>query len=183
MTRLLAAAAIACLAALPAQATLYNIAGFADGLQETPPVATPGTGTFQATYDDVTNAMSWTFNWSSLIGTSTAAHIHGPAPVGVAAGVIIGLAITLGVTSANDAGALVFPEAHEASLLSGLTYVNLHSSFRPGGEIRGQLLAVAVPEPMTLGIAGLGLGALGLVRRRARYGRAGDSCTTLQRRR
>jgi hypothetical protein len=38
---------------------------------------------------------------------------------------------------------------------SGSTYVNIHSSAFPGGEIRGQI--VAVPEPGTMALGALGL--------------------------
>jgi hypothetical protein len=164
-TVIAAACTAVALAAAPAQATVWTLTASLDGLQEVPPVATPGTGSFLATYDDATNAMSWSLDWSGLIGTTTVAHIHGPAAVGINAGVIIGLPITPGVTAGANAGVLVFPEAQEASLLSGLTYVNVHTTFRPGGEIRGQL-AAELPEPGMLGMLGLGLAALGFARRR-----------------
>jgi hypothetical protein len=47
-----------------------------------------------------------------------------------------------------------------ADLLAGLWYVNIHTDEHPGGEIRGQILPVGVPEPMgavlmLVGVAGL----------------------------
>ncbi|MBV6457085.1 MAG: hypothetical protein HONBIEJF_00192 [Fimbriimonadaceae bacterium] len=50
-------------------------------------------------------------------------------------------------------------------LQSGQMYMNLHTTFAPSGEIRGQMCEI-VPEPAS--IAALSLGALALLRRKRR---------------
>jgi len=153
------------LAALPAQATVYSLSAFLDGLQETPPVATPATGTATLAYDDASNLLSWDISFSGLIGTVTNAHFHGPAAPGVAAGVRVGIAFNAGVTADTLIGSTTITDAFEAELLADLWYINIHTTFRPGGEIRGQVTVESVPEPGMLGLLGLGLAALGLRRR------------------
>jgi hypothetical protein len=79
----------------------------------------------------------------------------------------------LDLTSYNPA----FVTAHggtaasaEAALIDGLNagqaYLNIHTTFRTGGEIRGFLAAVPEPSSWALMIAGFGLAGAGLRRRR-----------------
>lgn len=142
-----------------AQAASYHWNFPLDGLQEVLPVATPATGTGDVWYDDVTNEISWNVSYQDLIGAITAAHFHGPAPVGVNAGVQLG--VTVG-PSPLTGGPSVITEAQEVDLLAGNWYFNIHSTFKTGGEIRGQV----VPEPASLGL--LAMGGLAMLRRRRR---------------
>ena len=131
-----------------------------DGLQETPPVATPGTGTCQVLLNSGTGAYDVNCTFANLIGTTNNAHIHGPAAPGVPAGVMVGLTFDFGVTSGTITGNGILTPAQTLDMINGLTYVNLHTTFRPGGEIRGQI----TPEPATAVL--LGLGCLAVIRRR-----------------
>ena len=84
--------------------------------------------------------LSWTISYSGLVGTSTDAHFHGPALPGVNAGVRVPIPHTDGLTADTLIGSAVISAAFETELLNGLWYVNIHSTFRPGGEIRGQVV-------------------------------------------
>jgi hypothetical protein len=129
------------------------------GSQETPPNAGLGSGSGTFTYDTGTNTFTYSVTFSSLLGPTTASHIHAPNPPGFAAPVIIPLTtVPLGVTAGTFVGSAVYSNVNFVTwLLTGLTYVNIHSGGSngfPGGEIRGQLIcsqASGVPEFPGLG--------------------------------
>src|SRR5262245_22322483 len=73
------------------------------GAQEVPPVVTGGSGTVSVTLDDVTGAVSVSGQFSGLTSNATLAHIHGPAPAGMNAGIIVTLTET-GGTSGSVTG-------------------------------------------------------------------------------
>ena len=136
-----------------------------------------GSGIVNLTLTGTTLSLNGSF--SGLTVNASAAHIHGPAAVGVNTGVIYGLGgtvIPLGATSGTISGSVnLIPlgaggsytvAQQTADLNNSLWYVNIHDSTFPGGEIRGQILPV--PEPSTLVLTALGLGGLVIwkVRRR-----------------
>lgn len=160
VTALLAGAGVlACAGHASAFVHVFNFP--IDGLQEVPPVATPGTGNGMVTYDDVTNMLSWTITYQGLIGNATLAHFHGAAPIGVNAGVQVNIANLSGGIASPMIGSTTITELQEADLLAGLWYVNIHSDVFSGGEIRGQV----VPAPGALALGGFA-GLIALRRRR-----------------
>jgi hypothetical protein len=106
-----------------------------DGSQEVPPSGSPAVGLGQTLIDTNTNTLFYHISYSGLVGTETAAHIHGFSPPGVNSGVVHTLP-----AGNPKVGAWVYTNAQEASILAGLTYINIHTTANPGGEIRGQIL-------------------------------------------
>jgi hypothetical protein len=148
------------------QADLVQFNVTLDGLQEVPANASPGIGTATVVFDDLTGVMSITGSYSGLVGTVVDAHLHGYAPIGANAGVIFGLSQT-GGTAGSFSGGGVIPAGDIANVMNGLSYINIHSTTFPGGEIRGQLIN-PVPEPGSLLLFAIGLGGSVLLRRRSR---------------
>lgn len=101
----------------------------------------------------------------------TAAHIH-VGPPGVNGGVVVDLVTAAftgtrtitGTTSPTINGVYTGQSAFITALGTGTHYVNFHNTSFPGGEARGNFSAA--PEPGTVALGVLGLGALAIVRRR-----------------
>ena len=147
--------AVLLLGAVTAEGAIVNYNFPINGAQEVPPVITPGSGFGQVTLDTLLNQLDWNITFSGLLGSETAAHFHGPAPVGSNAGVQINLPV-----GSPKIGNAILSDLQVTQVLAGLWYVNIHSTQFPPGEIRGQV----IPEPTTLGL--LLLGGLALLRRK-----------------
>ena len=91
-------------------------------------------GRFTATLNGTT--LTWTLSFTHLSGPAAAAHIHGPAARHVAAGVLVGLC---GPCTSPASGTATLTQAQIDQLNAGKTYVNVHTSKNPNGEIRGQI--------------------------------------------
>ena len=107
-----------------------------NGASEVPPVTTSATGTASLTM--IGSQLSYVVTYSGLTSPATASHIHGPADVAHAAGVLVPLNTPAG-TSGTISGTLSLTPQVLADVLAGMTYINIHTTTNGGGEIRGQI--------------------------------------------
>ncbi|MBI5258564.1 MAG: CHRD domain-containing protein [Burkholderiales bacterium] len=137
---LLAAAALAL--PLCARAEVHAYVGLPlTATQEPTAPNSTGTGTVTALYDTATKVLLYSVVYQLNPGsTATAAHFHGPAALGVNAGVQIGLPTAPTGNAGKLTGTVTLTPAQEADLLAGKWYLNLHSTLAAGGELRAQLL-------------------------------------------
>jgi CHRD domain len=154
-----------------------------NGPSESPAQASPGTGAGLIVIDSTANTLNIVFEtFTGLLGTTTASHIHccTPGPLTGTAGVAtqvptfsgFPLVVTAGTYSmifdmtntstwnpafiALEGGTAAGAEAAlVAGAAAGEAYLNIHSTFAPGGEIRGFLVPTPEPGTMALAIAAL----------------------------
>jgi hypothetical protein len=139
--------------ATQAQAQVVTFNAALHGGNEVPGVVTGSAGTATVTWNTTTKAGTYRVDVYNMPVGTTASHIHvgasgvgGPVVINftVPAGGIsndFGLTGTFGCTDvvARAAQGINGCEDFEQALLLGNTYVNVHSTANPGGEIRGQL--------------------------------------------
>ncbi|MBX2999216.1 MAG: CHRD domain-containing protein [Caldilineaceae bacterium] len=118
---------------------LFNVT--LSGAQEVPPNNSTATGSATVVVNTADNSLQYNISFTGLTSQETGAHIHGFAPPGTNAGILFNLP-----AGNPKVGTLSYTDAQEANILAGLTYINIHSSTFPGGELRGQIAnPVATP--------------------------------------
>jgi len=105
---------------------------------EVPAVTNAPKATASGSLTFIGSQLFYNVTYSGLSAPAIASHIHGPADPTTAASVIIPLATPSG-TSGTISGTTSLTPTDMAYLLSGLTYINIHTTNNPGGEIRGQI--------------------------------------------
>jgi hypothetical protein len=137
------------------------------GYEETPlTLSTPGNGQFKARIHDHDTAITYELSYEGLESTVTQAHIHLGRPA-ITGGIVLFLCTNLGngpagtqtcpaapatisgTLRAGDVVALAAAQGIAAeefaevlrAIRAGATYANVHTTGRPGGEIRGRIRA------------------------------------------
>ena len=121
--------------ATPSMAAMVNFKASLSGKSEVPPNTVAGTGSVTATYDTASKKLSWKGSYSGTTGAVTGAHLHGPAPAGKNAGVMVPIA----PAGPSFEGSATLNDAQAKALMDGELYVNLHTAANKAGELRGQL--------------------------------------------
>jgi hypothetical protein len=171
-------------------AATTHYSAIASGPAEAVPVASPGYSIATIVIDDVANTLSVSSPFQNLLGNSAAGHIHagtpepllGTAPVAVPfvdfpTGVKSGdyaatfnlLDATIygaGFLSANGGSVTAARDALLGDINDNRAYLNIHTDLYPGGEIRGFIVALPVPEPSAYAMFAVGLAGVGGMARR-----------------
>lgn len=189
-----AAALVAVAALLPAHATQIVYTTTMTGPNESPPVMSDGVGLSIVTIDTSSFTMRVQAVFTGLTGTVTVAHIHcctavpGAGNVGVATPTPSFPGFPTGVTTGfydqtfnmlqasswnaafitNNGGTPITAfAAFVNGMNAGSAYLNIHSTFAPGGEIRGFYAPnLPIPEPGTYALMALGLAGVVVAARR-----------------
>jgi hypothetical protein len=140
-----------------------KIDAFLTGYEEVPALSTPGNGFWKARISRNESEVDWELTFGETETTVTQSHIHfnaralngpiivffctnlGNGPAGTqpcpASGTISGTFTAADVGAGGTTVGIAAGELDEliAAIRAGATYVNVHTTGRPGGEIRGQV--------------------------------------------
>jgi CHRD domain len=167
--------------AVPGFAAPITFTATLSGANENPVTGSPGTGSATVLLDMIANTLEVNVTFSDLVANNTAAHIHCCAAPPANAGVATVTPTFTGFPSGTSGSySHVFDMSSAASynpafitaqgglaqanialfngMLAGQTYLNIHSTTFPGGEIRGFLQQV--PDSSSLPLLDIGIMAI-----------------------
>jgi hypothetical protein len=139
------AASLGLLRASPAAAeTLVTFTALLNGPQQSPPVDTPSQGVALVLLVKETNTVCYRISYSPLVGNEILAHFHGPAAPSENAPILVNISPSPSPLTSPKHGCVPFTKDEVRFLTKGLLYINVHSTFQPNGEIRGQVLPTKI---------------------------------------
>ncbi len=146
--------------ALAAHLSPIRFTAALSGANEVPAVTTEASGMAELTLYPETMTYKLTVTATGLTSGLTGSHLH-EAAAGTNGAVVIGLGDATAYTAAaNGFYAGTFEGSYTgdlAALLAGNTYLNLHTTDQPAGELRGQLLRQVDGQITALNYSGRGL--------------------------
>ncbi len=107
---------------------------YAGTFMKTDSTTTSANGSVKATFNTVTNQITYTITWHSLTTNPIAMHFHDNGPV------IVTLTGYPVATDQTSSGTVTFSNTQAEDLASGLIFVMIHTSKYPGGEIMAPLV-------------------------------------------
>jgi hypothetical protein len=127
----------------------FDLHATLDSRQEVPKAPHPvarASGVFTGMVDRETRTVTWKLVYEGLSGRPTAAEIRvgKPGAIGPVALRLCGARAAAGRTRCQSGvhGVATFGPRTMAAFFAGYTYVNVHTSKNPTGEIRGQILTM-----------------------------------------
>ena len=112
-----------------------------ESLQQVPPSQSPATGLATLVLNTLTGQLEIQGDFMELQGEVLDVHLHGPATPGNHADEILSL-----IFAENNEGvfsaATILPIQQIDDVINGRTYLDIHSSAIPSGEIRGQIAPI-----------------------------------------
>ncbi len=134
-----------------------------DGFQPVPPTGSLATGLASISIDTETRDLVINGTFSGLEGDVVFGHLHGPADSGQQGNLVF---FSLEIEGDfMDSGTFSISRRVSffqlSTILDSRSYINIHSTAYPNGEIRGQIY---IPAPSSLGL--LAMGGLVAIRRR-----------------
>lgn len=126
-----------------------------------PPAPSDGSAVGSIVVDPATNRILYDISFSDLNGTVLGAHLHGlagPCPATSA------IRFTLRPHGAfSFRGDTTYAETDEASILSGLLYLDIHTSANPAGQVRDQIETLISDVPVAFSVTDSATSAEGLL--------------------
>jgi len=134
---------------------ITTLSGTLNGANESPSNASPGIGFTTVIYDSTAHTLSVNVTFSGLTGPTTASHIHcctatagtGTAGVATTTPTFAGFPTSYNPAfiTANGGTTASAEAALAGGFANGTSYLNIHTTPFPGGEIRAFLTLGSVP--------------------------------------
>ncbi len=140
----IAVALVVAVVASPAEAALHKFQANLDEAQAVgtcSPALPTGGGQAIVTFDDVTNLLTWSVTFQNLSGPATLAHFHRDPDSMIRVDMSSDLTSPMQGSTTLSGGQKA---AMETELLTSKWYINIHTAACGNGEIRGQVVPMAV---------------------------------------